>query len=71
MRLTAKKHHFVKIFKSMILLNSIKKSLQLIDFLLCWDFTSKSYEPRHEKTCLWGFPPGKTQTSLLSITETS
>ena len=24
------------------------------------------YEPRHEKTCLWGFRPGKTQTGLLS-----
>ena len=24
------------------------------------------YEPRHEKTCLRGFRPGKTQTSLLS-----
>ena len=23
-------------------------------------------EPRHEKTCLRGFRPGKTQTSLLS-----
>ena len=25
-----------------------------------------SYEPRHEKTCLRGFRPGKTQTGLLS-----
>ena len=24
------------------------------------------YEPRHEKTCLRGFRPGKTQTNLLS-----
>ena len=24
------------------------------------------YEPRHEKTCLRGFPPGKTQTKLVS-----
>ena len=23
------------------------------------------YEPRHEKTCLQDFPPGKTQTGLL------
>ena len=23
------------------------------------------FEPRHEKTCLWGFRPAKTQTSLL------
>ena len=23
-------------------------------------------EPYHEKTCLWGFQPGKTQTSLLN-----
>ena len=27
---------------------------------------AKIYEPRHEKTCLWGFRPGKTQTGLLS-----
>ena len=26
-------------------------------------------EPRHEKTCLWGFRPGKTQTGLLSYTD--
>ena len=25
-----------------------------------------SYEPHHEKTCLWGLWPGKTQTGLLS-----
>ena len=25
-----------------------------------------SYEPRHEKTCLWGLRPGKTQTGMLS-----
>ena len=24
-----------------------------------------SFEPRHEKTCLWGLQPGKTQTGLL------
>ena len=23
-------------------------------------------EPPHEKTCLWGLQPGKTQTGLLS-----
>ena len=26
------------------------------------------FEPRHEKTCLQGFPPGKTQTSLCRDT---
>ena len=26
----------------------------------------ETYEPRHEKTCLWGLRPVKTQTSLLS-----
>ena len=26
----------------------------------------KTYEPRHEKTCLQGLRPGKTQTGLLS-----
>ena len=26
-------------------------------------------EPRHEKTCLWGLRPGKTQTGLLSYRE--
>ena len=26
----------------------------------------EAYEPRHEKTCLWGLRPGKTQTSPLS-----
>ena len=32
-------------------------------------FSRKSinpHEPCHEKTCLWDFQPGKTQTSLLS-----
>ena len=24
------------------------------------------YEPRHEKTCLWGFQPGPTQTEQYS-----
>ena len=24
-----------------------------------------TYEPLHEKTCLWGLQPGKTQTGLL------
>ena len=28
--------------------------------------TEPQYEPRHEKTCLRGLPPGKTQTGLLS-----
>ena len=28
--------------------------------------SAASYEPHHEKTCLWGFRPGKTQTGLLS-----
>ena len=28
--------------------------------------SSCSYEPRHEKTCLQGLRPGKTQTGLLS-----
>ena len=27
----------------------------------------KRYEPRHEKTCLRGLRPGKTQTGLLSF----
>ena len=26
-----------------------------------------SSEPRHEKTCLWGFRPGPTQTGLYSL----
>ena len=26
----------------------------------------KQFEPRHKKTCLRGFLPGKTQTGLLS-----
>ena len=32
------------------------------------DFLSESFifEPRHEKTCLRGFRPGKTHTGLLS-----
>ena len=25
----------------------------------------KIYEPLHEKTCLWGFQPGKTPAGLL------
>ena len=28
--------------------------------------TGNINEPRHEKTCLWGFRPGKTQTDLLN-----
>ena len=28
--------------------------------------THDKYEPRHEKTCLLGLRPGKTQTGLLS-----
>ena len=27
------------------------------------------FEPRHEKTCLWGLQPGKIQTSLLSTSQ--
>ena len=27
---------------------------------------SAKIEPRHEKTCPWGFRPGKTQTGLCS-----
>ena len=31
-------------------------------------YNSKSaYEPCHEKTCLWGFRPGRTQTGLYSL----
>ena len=26
-----------------------------------------THEPHHEKTCLWGFRPGKTQTGLLGF----
>ena len=33
------------------------------NYHICW---SRWYEPRHEKTCLWGFRPGETQTGLLS-----
>ena len=29
------------------------------------------YEPHHEKTCLQGFQPGKTQTGLLSYIDLS
>ena len=29
----------------------------------------KLFEPRHEKTCLRGLRPGKTQNSLLSYTD--
>ena len=35
----------------------------------CLTFLSSSglsYEPHHKKTCLQGFPAGKTQTGLLS-----
>ena len=28
-----------------------------------------SYEPHHEKTCLQGLRPGKTQTGMLSYTD--
>ena len=28
-------------------------------------FCLQTFEPCHAKTCLWGFRPGKTQTSLL------
>ena len=31
-----------------------------------WQPKSVLIEPRHEKTCLWGFRPGKTQTGLRS-----
>ena len=34
--------------------------------MYCLSDWALQYEPRHEKTCLWGFRPGKTQTSLLS-----
>ena len=27
---------------------------------------SRESEPRHKKTCLWGFRPGTTQTGLCS-----
>ena len=32
-------------------------------------FTWTSFEPQHEKTCLQGLRPGKTQTGLLSYRE--
>ena len=38
----------------------------LIDKMLNSMSWSETYEPRHEKTCLQDFRPGKTQTSLLS-----
>ena len=31
-----------------------------------WQRVYKVYEPRHEKTCLRGLRPGKSQTGLLS-----
>ena len=34
---------------------------------LLWD-PSQSFEPRHEKTCLWDFRPGKTQTGRSKLT---
>ena len=33
--------------------------------LFCRDLQTLS-EPRHKKTYLWGFRPGRTQTGLLS-----
>ena len=36
----------------------------------CLDVSVSSiFEPRHEKTCLWGLRPGKTQTGLLSYSD--
>ena len=32
-------------------------------------FWQRTIEPRHEKTCLRGLRPGKTQTDLLSYTD--
>ena len=32
----------------------------------CWSASVYHYEPRHEKTCLQSFQPGKTRTGLLS-----
>ena len=32
-------------------------------------FLPNTFEPHHEKTCLRGLQPGKTQTSLLSFRE--
>ena len=31
-----------------------------------WSFPLIPYEPRHKKTCHWGFHPGRIQTGLLS-----
>ena len=36
----------------------MKKGLSAVEDML--------WEPRHEKTCLWGFRPGLTQTKLYS-----
>ena len=36
-----------------------------LGFIVLW-LKSLTYEPCHEKTCLRGFWPGKTQTGLLS-----
>ena len=33
-------------------------------FKVFYKNAGKIYEPRHEKTCLWGFPPGSAQTGL-------
>ena len=52
-------NHYVKFSdKQCRLLLQSDKSLCCLSFCL--------YEPRHKKTCLRGFQPGVTQTSLLS-----
>ena len=39
--------------------------------LIALNMYTLMYEPRHEKTCLRGLRPGKTQTGLLSYTESA
>ena len=54
----------LKINKSIIIIIILLLSRLL--FLHILVLTSIMIEPRHEKTCLRGFRPGKTQTGLRS-----
>ena len=48
-------------------LTTIKDSYSLVHYSQTLRETEFRFEPRHEKTCLQGLRPGKTQTGLLFV----